>query len=106
MQDTPVATESPTPTILRRTDDSIWRLAGDRYVFVEFGEMVLDFAVRAKVAQLEEWLKANAPAGFIESSPGVRSALLEYDPLTLPLADMLALLERCASVTGILLVLI
>ena len=62
--------------------------------------MVLDFAVRAKIAQLEAWLKENAPAGFVESSPGVRSALLEYDPLTMPLASMLELLQQCASMLG------
>ena len=95
MQDTPVATNTPTATVLRRGPDSIWRLAGDRYMFVEYGEMVLDFAVRAKVAKLEEWLKANAPEGFVEFSPGVRSALLEYDPLKLPLEEMLSLLEKC-----------
>jgi allophanate hydrolase subunit 1 len=81
--------------VLHRKDDSLWRLAGDRYVFVEFGDMVLDFVVRAKVAQLEAWLAGQAPEGFVESSPGVRSALLEYDPLVLPLQGMLDLLQRC-----------
>lgn len=80
--------------VLRRGKDSIWRLAGDRYVFVEFGEMVLDFVTRAKVAELEKWLKSNAPDGFVESNPGVRSALLEYDPMVLSLQEMLELLER------------
>ena len=96
MQDAPASTGAPTPTVLRRTDDSIWRLAGDRYVFIEFGDMVLDFGLRAKVVQLDAWLQEHAPPGFVECSPGVRSALLEYDPLTLPLPDMLSLLERCA----------
>lgn len=80
--------------VLRRGKDTVWRLAGDRYVFVEFGEMVLDFVTRAKVAELEKWLKENAPDGFVESNPGVRSALLEYDPMVLSLQGMLELLER------------
>lgn len=83
--------------VLRRNKDSIWRLAGDRYVFIEFGDMVLDFVTRAKVAELEKWLKEHAPDGFIESNPGVRSALLEYDPIVLPLQQMLQILERYAS---------
>ena len=85
-----------TQAVLFRSEDSITRLAGDRYVFLEFGDMVLDFAVRAKVAQLQQWLEANAPpGGFLESSPGVRSALLEYDVRKLPLKTFLKLLERC-----------
>ena len=84
----------PAQAVLRRSKDSIWRLAGDRYVFVEFGDMVLDFFSRAKVAELEKWLQTNAPEGFVESNPGVRSVLLEYDPMVLPLEKMLALLER------------
>jgi allophanate hydrolase subunit 1 len=87
-----------TAAVLRQTPDAIWRLAGDRYVFVEFGDMVLDFALRARVAELEQWLASNAPEGFVESSPGVRSALLEYDPMKLPLPDMLKMLERCGRV--------
>eukprot|EP00892_Ulva_mutabilis_P009832 jgi/Ulvmu1/7220/UM035_0006.1 len=83
--------------VLRQRADSIWRLAGERYVFVEFGDMVLDFVTRAKVAELEKWLKQHAPDGFVESNPGVRSALLEYDPLVLPLNEMLTLLERAEA---------
>jgi Carboxyltransferase domain, subdomain C and D len=86
-----------TTAVLRQTPEATWRLAGDRYVFVEFGDMVLDFELRARVAELEQWLAANAPKGFVESSPGVRSALLEYDPITLPLPEMLKLLEKYAS---------
>ena len=50
-----------TTSVLRRTAASITRLAGDRYVFLEFGDMVLDFGVRAKVAEVQKWLAAHAP---------------------------------------------
>jgi urea carboxylase len=85
-----------TTAVLRQTESSVMRLAGDRYVFIEFGEEVLDFGVRAKVAELEMWLAKHAPPGFVESSPGIRSALLEYDPAVLPLPDLLDLLQRCS----------
>lgn len=88
------AGQAVSQAILRQGTDSMWRLAGDRYVFVEFGDMVLDFVTRARVAELERWLREHAPDGFVESNPGVRSALLEYDPLVLPLDEMLKLLER------------
>jgi hypothetical protein len=87
-----------TQAILSRSDTSITRLAGDRYVLVEFGDMVLDFGIRAKVAELEKWLHAHAHhAGFVESSPGVRSVLLEYDAKRLPLKTFLDLLQRCVA---------
>ena len=38
--------------VLHRGADSLVRLAGDKYVFMEFGDMVLDFGVRAKVAEV------------------------------------------------------
>lgn len=83
--------------VLRRGDASTTRLAGDRYVFVEFGDDVLDFCTRAKVAELQAWLEGpSAPPGVGECSPGVRSALIEYDACTLPLAELLRVLERCA----------
>lgn len=87
-----------TQAILSRSDTSITRLAGDRYVFVEFGDMVLEFGIRAKVAELEKWLHAHADhAGFVECSPGVRSVLLEYDAQKLPLKTFLDLLQRCVA---------
>ena len=84
-----------TRAVLHRGENSITRLAGDRYVFLEIGPMVLDFGVRAQIAEIEKWLGAHAPAGFVESSPGVRSVLLEYDADKLSLAGMLKLVQQC-----------
>lgn len=84
-----------TAAVVHRTDASICRIAGDRYVFVEFGEMVLDFNVRARVAELEKWFVAKDVAGVIETSPGVRSCMIEYDARVLPLPALLAHIARC-----------
>lgn len=56
--------------------------------------MVVDCVSRAKVAELEKWLQKNFPEGLVESNPGVRSVLLEHDPMVPPLQKMLTLLER------------
>jgi urea carboxylase len=83
--------------VLHRHGDCVARLAGDRYVFLEFGPMELDFGVRAKVAEVERWLRAATPKGaLVESRTGVRSVLLEYDADVISLVDFLKLLERCA----------
>ena len=46
---------------------------------------------------MQKWLAAHAPAdGLLESSPGVRSALIEYNADVLPLPQLLELLAKCA----------
>jgi urea carboxylase len=70
------------------------RLAGDRYVFLEYGPMELDLALRVRVHELQAWLAAQGVDGLVETSPGVRSVMIEYDQRRLPLSTLVALLER------------
>ncbi|KAI8107592.1 hypothetical protein M9435_002620 [Picochlorum sp. BPE23] len=67
----------------------IVRLAGDRYIFVEYGPMELDLNLRVRVKLLEEWFDRNPIDGFVEASPGVRSLMIEYNPDLLHLKDLL-----------------
>lgn len=46
---------------------------------LEYGPMELDLSLRARVHELEKWLKARALPGLVETSPGVRSVMIEYD---------------------------
>ncbi|KAK9808039.1 hypothetical protein WJX73_007706 [Symbiochloris irregularis] len=66
-----------------------YRLAGDRYVFVEYGPMELDLNLRVRIAELTKALEQQRLQGLIDMTPGVRSCLLEYDPHTLPLQQLL-----------------
>ena len=68
------------------------RLAGDASVLVEYGPMVLDLRLRLRVHRLEEELLALAPIGLEETTPGVRSLQIRYDPLRHPLPDLLDLI--------------
>ncbi|KAK9905055.1 hypothetical protein WJX75_008745 [Coccomyxa subellipsoidea] len=70
-----------------------FRLAGDRYVFVEYGPMELDLNLRVRVHELEGYLADKAVPGIVETSPGVRSCMIEYDQRVLPLGELLSLLE-------------
>lgn len=63
------------------------RLAGDRCVFVEYGPMTIDLALRIRVTELQKRLASLD--GLVEVSPGVRSALVEYDPRKLSLPTLL-----------------
>jgi allophanate hydrolase subunit 1 len=61
-----------------------YRLAGDRAVLVEYGEMVFDLALSFFVLAANGALEADRPAGLVETAPGFRSLLVSYDPTTLP----------------------
>ena len=57
----------------------VYRQAGDKYLLIEYGALVLDFALRFRVHLLMAWFAKNPVAGVIELSPGVRSLQVNYD---------------------------
>ncbi|WP_066452497.1 carboxyltransferase domain-containing protein [Anaerotruncus rubiinfantis] len=61
------------------------RMSGNDYVLVEYGEMKLDVGYRVRLYWLEKIIRQMQVAGIRELSPGVRSMLIYYDSLTLPL---------------------
>lgn len=46
------------------------RLAGDRYVFLEYGPMELHISLRVRVHEMEQHLAALGVDGLVETSPG------------------------------------
>lgn len=56
---------------------------------VEYGPMELDLNLRVRVHCLEAWLKDANVAGLMETSPGVRSCMIEYDVRRLTLSRLL-----------------
>jgi urea carboxylase len=56
-----------------------YRQAGDNYVLLEYGENVLDLALRLRVHLLMEALRTQPIDGVEELSPGVRSLQIRYD---------------------------
>ncbi|KAI8468536.1 MAG: allophanate hydrolase subunit 2-domain-containing protein [Monoraphidium minutum] len=76
------------------------RLAGDRYVQLEYGPMVLDLKLRARIHAMEKALTALAPPGLVECSAGVRSMMIEYDLRTLPLPGLLDVITKADASIG------
>ena len=72
----------------------IYRITGDSYLLVEYGEMVLDLDLRVRIYSLEAELRRMAVPGLLELSPGVRSVLITYDPLSLSLKKLLRILDK------------
>ncbi len=83
--------------VLRRTDAAVpvcYRVAGDRYLLVEYGDLVLDIGLRLRVQLLLEALRRAAPAGIVNLTPGIRSLQIQYDSAALPLSRLLDLLAE------------
>ena len=70
----------------------VYRRAGDKYLLVEYGPLVLDLELRFRVHALVGWVEARALAGIADLTPGIRSLQIHYDSRILPLETLLGLL--------------
>ena len=71
----------------------VYRRAGDKYVLVEYGPLILDIELRLRVHALMLRLQAAAPDGILDLTPGIRSLQVHYDNRVLPLGRLLELLH-------------
>lgn len=76
------------------------RRAGDKYLLIEYGDLVLDLELRFRVHVLMTRLEEKNLAGILDLTPGIRSLQIHYDSLTLPLAKLLATLSSIEDGMG------
>jgi urea carboxylase len=69
-----------------------YRQAGDKYLLVEYGPLVLDLNLRFCIHALMTWLQANHLPGILELTPGIRSLQVHYDSRILPTQALLDIL--------------
>ncbi|MEO4047771.1 urea carboxylase [Pseudomonas sp. CAU 1711] len=83
----------------------VYRQAGDAYILMEYGDNVLDLALRLRVHLLMQALKAEPLAGLEELAPGVRSLQLRYDSRVLHqqalIEHLLTLEQRLGDVASL-----
>ncbi|HUD52115.1 urea carboxylase [Parvibaculum sp.] len=88
----------PSDAVLGRIDDLdvavTYRRAGDDYLLIEYGPMVLDFALRFRAHAMMTALISKRVAGIIEMTPGIRSLQIHFDPDRLPLKRLLRTVEE------------
>ena len=89
----------------RATDPRVvYRRAGDAYLLIEYGPIVLDFALRFRVHALmqavDEAIDADGLTGIIDLTPGIRSLQIHYDPRILPLDDLIDALQSIEDELG------
>ena len=71
-----------------------YRRSGDDNVLVEYGDMVLDLALRARVHALNERLERASVQGILDLTPGIRSLQVHVDPDVLSIEGVLGLLSE------------
>jgi len=75
----------------------VYRQAGDQYLLVEYGPLVLDWNLRFRVHALQTALEAQQLNGIVDLTPGIRSLQVHYDSRRLSrqaLLDALIAIER------------
>ena len=75
----------------------LYRRAGDKYLLVEYGPLILDLELRLRVHALMSWLQAAEPPGIIDLTPGIRSLQVHYDSRALPLERLLDMLNTAEN---------
>jgi urea carboxylase len=84
--------------VLHRTPETdnpvavVYRRAGDKYLLVEYGPLVLDLNLRFRVHALMTKLQRDAVPGILDLTPGIRSLQVHYDSRVLPLSRLVDLL--------------
>jgi urea carboxylase len=76
-----------------RRPGTVYRADGDKYLLVEYGDRVLDLALRFRVHLLEQKLRALELPGVMDVTPGVRSLQIHYDNRRLPREALLEVLD-------------
>ncbi|HYJ11195.1 MAG TPA: 5-oxoprolinase/urea amidolyase family protein, partial [Polyangiaceae bacterium] len=72
----------------------VYRRAGDRYLLVEYGPLVLDLRLRFRVHALMTWLEHCKLPGIVDLTPGVRSLQIHFDSHVLSSSLLLSALQR------------
>ena len=75
----------------------VYRQAGDHYVLVEYGPLMLDLSLRFRVHALMEWLEAKNIKGILNLTPGIRSLQVHYESLILSVDALLGILQSAES---------
>lgn len=78
--------------------DVVYRVAGDHFLLVEYGEQMLDISLRFRAHALMQWCQKNSLPGLRELTPGIRSLQIHYDSQLLSLDDLLQHLQQAERV--------
>ncbi len=75
----------------------VYRQAGDKFLLVEYGPLVLDLNLRFCAHALMDWLQQNPQPGILDLTPGIRSLQIHYDNRILPRNRLLEILVNAEA---------
>ncbi len=73
--------------------DVVYRPAGNNYMLVEYGDLVLDLNLRFRIHALMQWVQQQNIQGIIDLTPGIRSLQIHFDSTKLDQIDLLRMLQ-------------
>ncbi|OAE00408.1 urea carboxylase [Arthrobacter sp. OY3WO11] len=71
-----------------------YRRSGDDNLLVEYGEMVLDLGLRARVHALHQHIERLRVPGIVDLTPGIRSLQIKVEPSVLSTKKLLGLVQE------------
>ena len=74
-----------------------YRPAGNSYLLVEYGELVLDLNLRFRIHALMQWVKEQNIHGIIDLTPGIRSLQIHFDSIKIDQLELLAQLQKAEA---------
>ena len=72
----------------------VYRQAGDKYLLVEYGELVLDLNLRFRVHALMQCLESQNIKGILDLTPGIRSLQVHFESLVLSVNRLINILQH------------
>jgi urea carboxylase len=75
----------------------VYRQSGDKYLLIEYGELVLDLNLRFRVHALMRWLESQQIKGIIDLTPGIRSLQVHFESLVLPVNRLIHILQQAEA---------
>ena len=99
LRPTPYTKARLTSPIVRTLDNEtygekiVYRVAGDRFLLIEYGEAELALRLRFRAHALMQWLQKHPLHGVAELTPGIRSVQVRYDSQKVDLHRLLDHME-------------
>jgi urea carboxylase len=75
----------------------VYRQAGDKYLLIEYGELMLDLNLRFRVHALMQWLEHKNIKGIVDLTPGIRSLQVHFESLVLPVKQLIQILQQAEA---------
>lgn len=93
-EETPVSPIIATLNKAEYGDTVTYRVSGDHFLLIEYGEPVLSLRLRFRVHALMQWLDEHPLAGLRDLTPGIRSLQIHFDSQVVTMVEVIKHLQK------------